>query len=295
MLGPRTAHPPGLVAFRPSLCEVLRCARFVHAGGATPRLASGREGSLVYAIGVAISPVAIASVLLVLSSAHALPNAASFALGWIIGVAVVASVFVLVVKSLGISDSRPVWIGVLDLVAGAVFLIAAARLSLQSRPRGSPAWVDVLDRATAIRAATLGLVLSAANPKVFALALGAALALAGAGADAALTLSTVVLFTTVGATGVLAPIALYAAYRPGALHVWAHCAAGSPATTAACSSFSLSGSRRSSSATAPARSGTSAPRPSMRWPTVGAAPAHRARGRLRAYAVSARGSGPPAA
>jgi hypothetical protein len=70
---------------------------------------------------VAISPVAIASVLLVLSSAHALPNAASFAVGWSRGVAVVASVFVVVVKILGISDSRPVCIGVLDLVAGAVF------------------------------------------------------------------------------------------------------------------------------------------------------------------------------
>jgi Sap-like sulfolipid-1-addressing protein len=61
---------------------------------------------------------------------------------------------------------------------------------------------------------------------VFALALGAALALARAGADAALTLSTVVLFTAVGAAGVLAPIVLYATYptrgaaRLGSLRGW---------------------------------------------------------------------------
>jgi Sap, sulfolipid-1-addressing protein len=68
--------------------------------------------ALVYAIGVAISPVAIGSVLVILSSAHALPNAASFAAGWIVGV---AAVFALVVHGLDVSDTRPEWIAVLEL------------------------------------------------------------------------------------------------------------------------------------------------------------------------------------
>lgn len=181
--------------------------------------------ALVYAIGVAISPVAIGSVLLILSSAHALPNAASFAAGWIVGVAIVASLFALAVQGVGLSDSEPVWIAVLELVVGAAFLAMAARLSIM-RPRGTSPWVEVVDRVSATRTATLGLILAGANPKVFALALGSALTLASAGAGASLTVATVVLFTAVGAIGVLVPVAVYAAYpvqaaaRLGALRVW---------------------------------------------------------------------------
>ena len=184
------------------------------------------KDALVYAVGVAISPVAIGSVLLILSSAHALPNAASFAAGWIVGVAIVASLFVVAVQGVGISDSQPVWIAVLELVVGAAFLAAAARLSLGPRPRGTAPWVEVIDRVSATRTATLGLFLAAANPKMFALALGSALALANAGADASITFATVVLFTAAGATGVVVPIALYAAYpaqgaaRLGSLRRW---------------------------------------------------------------------------
>jgi Sap, sulfolipid-1-addressing protein len=71
--------------------------------------------------------------------------------------------------------------------------------------------LDQVNRFTSRRSATLGTVLSCANPKVMALSLGAALSVARVRADGLLTLSQVALFVAIGAAGVLAPIAAYLA------------------------------------------------------------------------------------
>jgi Sap, sulfolipid-1-addressing protein len=166
--------------------------------------------AVVYALGVAVSPVPIAAVLIMLSGPGASGNSLAFAAGWIVGLAIAAIGFALLVNCLGLVDSRPAWISAAELAVGLGFLVAATRLWLHRASGGSPsARLDVVDRFTPVRAAVLGVVLSAANPKVLALSLGAALSVARSGANVMLAGSAAALFVGIGAVGVVTPIAVY--------------------------------------------------------------------------------------
>lgn len=184
--------------------------------------------ALVYAVGVAISPVAIVATVLLLTCRRAVANAISFLIGWTTGVAAAIFLFVVLVNSIGLTDSNPRWISVTELVVGGGFLLAVLAVWRQRHQRqpGSPPWVESVDGITTARSAGLGVVLSGANPKVVALSLGAALSLAQAEADAAVTAETVALYCAIGAAGVLAPLCLYLAMPSrapsllGALRSW---------------------------------------------------------------------------
>ena len=169
------------------------------------------EHALVYALGVAVSPVAIATVLVMLSSPRGSTNAVSFAAGWTAGIAICAVGFTVVVDRLDVTDSRPVWLGVLNAAVGAAFLGAAATIWLLRRPPDAPPWLNAIDGFTRVRSASLGAFLSAASPKVFALSLGAALSLAEAQASPLKNMATVALFIAIGAAGVVVPAAAYVA------------------------------------------------------------------------------------
>ena len=168
--------------------------------------------TLVYGLGVAISPIPIATVLAILSSRDARANGLLFACGWVAGVAGCAVVFTLLVKALDLTDSHPVWIAVAELALGIAFLAVGVRLWGRRRRPPSHPWLEVVDRLTAARSAALGIAVSAANPKVLALSLGAALALAQTGANAAVTVSTNAVFVAIGAAGVVIPTTIYLAF-----------------------------------------------------------------------------------
>jgi len=163
--------------------------------------------SLVYAVGVAVSPVPIASTLLILTCRRARTNAVSFAAGWVVGLSAAAATFVVLVQASGLTDSSPAWIAIPELSVGAAFLAGAAVVWRGRHKRAG--WIQTVDDFTAAGSARMGMVLSGANPKVLALSLGAAVALAESDPAPALTASTVVLFVAIGAAGVLIPFAVY--------------------------------------------------------------------------------------
>jgi hypothetical protein len=168
--------------------------------------------SLVFAVGVAVSPVPIASMTLILGGRRPALNASSFALGWIAGVATSAILFVVLIRGTGITDEDPLWISVSELVLGLAFLVAAAAIWRRRRrldPIGTPAWLAALDRLKPTRTAALGAALSGANPKTLALALAAAIAITEADLSNAEAAATVLLFVTVGTAGVALPLAAY--------------------------------------------------------------------------------------
>ena len=171
------------------------------------------RGALLYATGIAISPIAILATLLLLTCRRAVANALSFLAGWTAGVAALILLFVLLVHGMGVSDSDPLWIALAELAIGAGFLLAVGAVwrHRQERRRESPPWVAAIDSFTTARSVGLGVVLSGANPKVVALSLGAALSLAQANASAAVTAETVGLYCAIGAAGVLVPLSLYLA------------------------------------------------------------------------------------
>jgi hypothetical protein len=135
------------------------------------------SGALAYATGIAISPVAIAATLLLLTCRRAVTNAISFLVGSTVGVAALVVAFVLLVNSAGLSDSNPLWIAVAELALGAGFLLAVAVIWWRRHERSSdaPPWVDAIGGFTSTRSAGLGVVPSGAYPKVIALSLSAAL------------------------------------------------------------------------------------------------------------------------
>jgi Sap, sulfolipid-1-addressing protein len=168
------------------------------------------QDAVIYALGVAVSPIPIVAVLFVLSRPGALANASAFAAGWVVGLTSCGVIFALLVHGLGLVDSAPRWIATAELAVGVGFLVAAVKLWQNREPSESPrTWSHSDDGFTPVWAAALGAGLSGANPKVLALSLGAAVAVARSGADLLLTGLSVVVFVGIGAVGVVVPVAMY--------------------------------------------------------------------------------------
>jgi len=176
--------------------------------------------ALALAVGVAISPIPIVAMLLILGGVRAPVNGPLFALGWIVGVAGSATLFLVLVSAVGIVDGQQTWLGIAEMALGVAFLVLAARLMAsptrsQSDP---PRWLRAVDAYGPARAAALGVALSAANPKNLALALGGALALARAGVTGAEAVPALAAYTAIAAPGVLLPLAAYEAFPAQSRH-----------------------------------------------------------------------------
>ena len=170
------------------------------------------QDPFIYAIGVAVSPIAIGPIVLLLSRPRPLLGATAFAAGWIAGVAALSVALIAVVDGADVTDADPTALAIIDLAIGAAFIVAAGRISQRHRRRQRrPAVLAALDAASARRTATLGLVVSGVNPKVWALSLAAAIAISAEGAATATEAWRVAGFVAIGSIGVLVPLAVYAA------------------------------------------------------------------------------------
>src|SRR5919112_2139748 len=126
---------------------------------------------LPLAIGVAISPIPIIAVILMLLAPKAGGTSAGFLIGWLVGIAGVTTVFLLLagVLDLGSSTEPSAAASWVELALGVLLLLLAAR-QWQGRPEPGvepalPKWMAAIDTFTAGKAAGLGLLLSAVNPK----------------------------------------------------------------------------------------------------------------------------------
>jgi hypothetical protein len=131
---------------------------------------------VVPALGIAASPLPAAVMLLLLAGGRVVAKGTAFWLAWVAGVAVPTAAFVLLADRLEESETAVRTIAVGEIVAG--LLLAVFAFSQGRGDGGPPAWLAALDRAGAARAAALGVLLSALNPKNLALALSGALAVA---------------------------------------------------------------------------------------------------------------------
>jgi threonine/homoserine/homoserine lactone efflux protein len=139
---------------------------------------------LIPAIGVALSPLPILAMLLVLGGRRPHAAGSAFWLAWTLGVAAPTIAFVVAAERAGATDDDSGAIAAGEIVVGIVFLAVGARLALGPRRARSdqvPGWLEALDRSGPRRAAVLGLILSAGNPKNLALMLTAAVGIAQAG------------------------------------------------------------------------------------------------------------------
>ncbi|MFB7373319.1 GAP family protein [Streptomyces sp. NPDC056222] len=165
------------------------------------------------ALAVALSPFPLIGVVLILTGRHGRRNGALFALGWVAGLAVVATVVVTLFGAADDPDSTSSSVADWGRVAAGAALIVLGVRKWWLRPRSGdvveePRWMARLDDVSAWRSLILGALLSGANPKNVVLTASAATAVAEAGLHDADLVGAVALFVLLGSCTVLGAVAV---------------------------------------------------------------------------------------
>jgi threonine/homoserine/homoserine lactone efflux protein len=95
------------------------------------------------------------------------------------------------------------------VIGAALLALGVQRWLSRGRQQEAPAWMQSIDRLTPSTALRLGLLLSAANPKVLLLTAAAGLSIGAADLTATETVITTAVFTVVASTTVALPVLLY--------------------------------------------------------------------------------------
>lgn len=171
---------------------------------------------LPFAVGVAISPMPIVAMVLMLITPKAKSNGFSFLLGWIVGVAVAGTICLLVIGPSATDDNDVAadWTFWLKIVLG-VLLLAVAVKEWKARPTGDaevamPKWMSALDGFTPLKAAGMGVLLSALNPKNLVFIIGGATAISQIpNISSSDQVVAWVVFTLIATVGVAIPMGIY--------------------------------------------------------------------------------------
>ena len=166
------------------------------------------------AVGVALSPVPIIAVILMLGTPWATTNGPAFAVGWVLGLAIVSTIVVLVASGSDDPDSgSSTAVDVVKVLIGLLFLVMALgqwrKRPKQGQAAVMPSWMSAIDKFTPGKSLGLGAALSGVNPKNLALTLAAASTIAQAGLDGGETTVTIVVFVIIGSVTVAGPVLFY--------------------------------------------------------------------------------------
>ena len=163
------------------------------------------------ALGVAISPVPIIAIILMLLAPRAGTASLGFFVGWVLGVAAVVTAVALLVDPVDDSQSSSpsTMISVLKILLGA----AAALLGVQqwrARPKAGqqptmPGWMSAVDTMTPVKAAGLGALLAAVNPKNLTLCLVGGVAIGAGGLPAGQTAVAIAVFVLIASCSIGIP------------------------------------------------------------------------------------------
>jgi threonine/homoserine/homoserine lactone efflux protein len=174
---------------------------------------------LPLAVGVAVSPIPIIAVILMLLAPRAGGTGAGFLAGWVAGIAVATAVFVLLAGTfdLGTGDQPSESSSWVKLALGVLLLLLGVR-QWRSRPRDEseasmPKWMSAIDSFNPVKAAGLGFLLSAVNPKNLIMCAAAGTTTAQGDLSGGEVAGAVGLFTVVAASTVAVPVVAYAVAR----------------------------------------------------------------------------------
>jgi hypothetical protein len=187
---------------------------------------------LPLAVGVAISPIPIIAVILMLLAPRATGTSLGFLVGWVLGVVVAITAFVLLAEGTDLagsdgSSSGPSWVK----VGLGVLLLLIASKQWRSRPRSAtdaklPGWMAAIDTFTPLKAAGLGFVLAAVNPKNLTLCAAGGVAIGAGGLSAGEAVGGIAFFTVIAVSTVAIPTVGYLVARDRMreplddLHAW---------------------------------------------------------------------------
>lgn len=179
------------------------------------------------AIGVAISPVPIASVFLMLMSERAVRNGTAFVFGWMLALAVVTLVVLWLAgrEDLAGNGEPSTATALITLIIGLLFLAMAVK-NWQARPKKStepvtPKWMAAIDRFGPMKSFGLGFVLAGLNPKNLSLTIAGVLAIATASLNASQQALLALLFIAVGSAIVVLPVLFAILFKKSAMHTLA--------------------------------------------------------------------------
>ncbi|MEV6051709.1 GAP family protein [Streptomyces sp. NPDC052107] len=167
------------------------------------------------AAGVAVSPLPIVAIILILATPRGRLNGFLFALGWVLGLAVLGAIMLAVGGSGSASTHKhpATWVGALKLALGLLLALLGAR-QWRRRPADPsqaqlPKWMAAIDRFTPLKMLGLGLALSAANAKNAPLTIAAGASISSAGIPLPQQIGALAIFVIIASVGVLAPLAVY--------------------------------------------------------------------------------------
>ncbi|MBJ7454258.1 MAG: GAP family protein, partial [Blastococcus sp.] len=172
------------------------------------------------------------AVILMLLAPKAGGTSAGFLVGWVVGIAGATTVFLLLAGTLdtGSGGEPSTTVSWVKLGLGVLLLLLSVK-QWQGRPGPGvepelPTWMAAIDTFTAAKAAGLGLVLSAVNPKNLLMCVAAGTTIAGGSLSGGQDAWSVGIFTLVAACTVAVPVAAYAVGRTRmagpleSLHAW---------------------------------------------------------------------------
>jgi threonine/homoserine/homoserine lactone efflux protein len=172
---------------------------------------------LPYALGAAISVVPIIAIILMLVTPRAKSNGVSFAVGFVLGLAVICTVAVVLAGGSDFSSgSGPTkTVSIIKLLLGLLLLFGAFR-QWRARPKrgeapAMPKWLESIDQFTSPRSFGIGAALSAINPKNLAMSLAAGLSIAQAGLSTAQDAGTILIYVLLAGATILGPLVVYLA------------------------------------------------------------------------------------
>ncbi len=163
------------------------------------------------ALGIAASPFPIIPAILLLFTSRPRTTTGGFLLGWVLGIVAATTTFAALVALIEPRDETPAWVSWTHISLGLLLvLLGVWQWATRHEKTSAPAWMQAINDATPARALRLGLLLSAANPKVLLLTAAGGLEIDSAGLSRAGAVVTIALFAAVAASTVSMPLVLYA-------------------------------------------------------------------------------------
>ena len=171
--------------------------------------------TLPIAFGIILATLPIIAVPLFLLGAGKGRELAGFLVGWGAGFLILGGIVLVAAASLpGATDEPRLWMNRIRLVLG-LLLLALAGKYWRGRPRGGeappvPGWIAALETLTLRRAAGLGFLMAAANPKNALLIASGAMGIAAATPLPAARIGALVVFCVISSLGIAAPAIAWA-------------------------------------------------------------------------------------
>ena len=169
-------------------------------------------GSIGYALGIAISPIPIAALILTLLSVRPRANSLAFTSGWILGIGCVAAIAI-ITPLFDAGDDPSDRRGWIRLTIGLLLLLAAVgRWRTRPGPDDTPPTpplMRAIDGAGTAGVLGIGFALAALNPKDMLLAAAGGAEIGSADLSRSSTVTAFVVFTAVAASTAIVPVGTY--------------------------------------------------------------------------------------